>query len=344
LLAFTLSTASAGAQTFEPYPEGTGTSALFASGVTLLDLDQGLGTAPDTFYVDDASDGLLKWDAGSPAQNKVVTFGSFLPGPDNDYGRCKSFRMVFSQPWPAVYFTMWISRAQAGNSIQFEYKASGQSLHIDTVPIPLGTAPFFLRMNPSLSTEFDEIVVSGIGPHEGGAFHGVLDGFLFGVSILWAATCDGGMSPFHAPCPCGNESNTFDSEGCNQSQGYGTRFRLSGNASLSNDTLRFVCMQLPTTGSALFFQGSQLANNGDGVVFGDGLRCASGSIVRLAVKQATNGLAYYPEPGDAPVSQRGQITAVGTEGVYQVWSRNAQSFCTPAAFNMSNGFALTWGN
>src|SRR6185436_17369036 len=93
------------------------------------------------------------------------------------------------------------------------------------VPIPAGTAPFCLRMNPTPPGGFDEIVVSGIGPIDGGVFHGVIDGFLFGAIVDFAPTCDGGMNPGHTACPCGNDSNVFDSEGCNQSFGYGTRLR-----------------------------------------------------------------------------------------------------------------------
>jgi hypothetical protein len=102
-------------------------------------------------------------------------------------------------------------------------------------------------------------------------------------------------------------------------------------------------MQLPPNGTALFFQGTQIANHFAGIVFGDGLRCASGTITRLAVKQATNGIAYYPEPGDLPVSVKGLITTVNSILSYQVWSRNAASFCAPATFNSSNGLITSWG-
>jgi hypothetical protein len=345
LLTLAALSATSRAQTIDSLVEGNAGTAVPLSFVTLQDLDQGLGTAPNDFHVDDASGALLNWDVGNFPQNKVVTFGGHVPGPDNLYGRCKSFRMVFSQPLPAVYFTMWFSRASFGNSVQFDFRTSGQTTLSGSLPIPAGTAPFCLRMNPTPPGGFDEIVVTGIGPIDNGVFHGVIDGFLFGAIVDFAPTCDGGMNSGHTPCPCGNDSNVFDSEGCNQSFGYGTRMRLSGNSSLSNDTLRFVCMQLPPNSSALFFQGAQMVANFAGTVFGDGLRCAGGTIVRLATKQAgADGLAYYPEAGDAPVSVKGQITTVNSIRTYQVWSRNAQSFCTPATFNLSNGFAVGWGN
>lgn len=343
LFALALFSTNAPAQTIDSLPEGNAGTVVPLSFVTLRDLDQGLGTAPNDFYVDDASGGLLNWDEGNFPQHKVVTFGNYTPGPDNFYGRCKSFRMLFSQPMQAVYFTMWISRAEAGNSVQFDFRLNGQTSYSGAVPIPAGTAPFCLRMNPSIAGGYDEIVVSGVGPIDGGVIHAVIDGFLFGVIVDFAPTCDGGADPVHTPCPCGNDSNTIDSEGCLQSLGYGARLRLGGNPSLSNDTLRFVCMQLPPNGTALFFQGTQIANNFAGIVFGDGLRCAAGSIQRLAVKHATNGLAYYPEAGDLPVSVKGQVTTAGSTRSYQVWSRNAGAFCTSATFNLSNGFITSWG-
>ena len=275
--------------------------------MTLTDLDQGLGTAPDPFVIDDATGGLLRYDVGSPAVNNVVSFGGYVPGGDNLYGRCKSLRMFFAQPLPSVFFTMWISRAQAGNSIRFDLRSGGQTMGSFDIPIPAGTAPFCLRLNPFLPN-MEEIVVTGIGPHDGGAFHGVIDGMLFGVVVDYAPTCDGGVSPIHAPCPCGNDSNVYDSEGCLSSFGNGGRLRMSGYSSISNDDVQLVCMKLPPSASALFFQGTQDLTFTGGAVFGDGVRCAAGNVLRLGVKQAVNGIAAYPEAGDVPISIRGGVT------------------------------------
>jgi hypothetical protein len=56
-------------------------------------------------------------------------------------------------------------------------------------------------------------------------------------------------------------------------------------------------------------------------VFGDGLRClATTPLVRLAA-----------------------TTAAGGEFVYQIWYRNQPAgYCTPLAFNLSNGLRITW--
>jgi hypothetical protein len=76
-------------------------------------------------------------------------------------------------------------------------------------------------------------------------------------------------------------------------------------------------------------------------VFGDGLRCASGSIVRLGAKLNAGGTSQFPAAGDPSVSVRGGCHA-GELHTYQVWYRNAAAFCTPSTFNLTNGVALTW--
>ena len=83
------------------------------------------------------------------------------------------------------------------------------------------------------------------------------------------------------------------------------------------------------------------AAGGTGTVFGDGLRCAGGMVVRLGTKTNVAGSSHYPAAGDPSVSVRGSITAPGTR-TYQVWYRNAASFCTPSTFNLSNGLSIVW--
>src|SRR5690606_19654939 len=93
--------------------------------------------------------------------------------------------------------------------------------------------------------------------------------------------------------------------------------------------------------SALYFQGTSVLNGGSGVAFGDGLRCAGGSVIRLGTKNNTSGASQYPAAGDPSVSVRGLCTA-GDFRVYQVWYRNAAAFCTASTFNLTNGVSLTW--
>jgi hypothetical protein len=71
------------------------------------------------------------------------------------------------------------------------------------------------------------------------------------------------------------------------------------------------------------------------VVFGDGLRCVAAPLVRLGATLASGGTSVH---------DFGHGAGAGA-GVfyYQLWFRNLPAgFCTPDAFNLSNGQALSW--
>ena len=46
-----------------------------------------------------------------------------------------------------------------------------------------------------------------------------------------------------------------------------------------------------------------------GTLFGDGLRCAGGTVVRLATKTNVGGASQYPDVGDPPLSVQGGVIA-----------------------------------
>jgi hypothetical protein len=142
-------------------------------------------------------------------------------------------------------------------------------------------------------------------------------------------------------CPCSNSGDP--GHGCANSFFLsGALLGAVGAASVSSDTLVLEGSAMPNA-SALYFQGTQRTNGGAGTVFGDGLRCASGFVLRLGVKTNVNNASGYGGPlGDIPISIRGQIPAAGATRDYQVWYRNAASFCTPFAFNLSNGVEVIW--
>jgi len=94
--------------------------------------------------------------------------------------------------------------------------------------------------------------------------------------------------------------------------------------------------------SVLFFQGTTPVAAGAGSVFGDGLRCAGGTVQRLATKPAAGGAAAYPGALDPPISVRGALPPSGGTRHYQAWYRNAADFCTPSTFNLSNGWTVDW--
>jgi hypothetical protein len=142
-------------------------------------------------------------------------------------------------------------------------------------------------------------------------------------------------------CPCGNSSPVGLGQGCLNSLGFGAKLSASGTASLANDTIVLSGSGMPIS-SALYFQGTTQQSGGNGAVFGDGLRCAAGSVLRLkTLANTVSGTSAYPDAGDPSVSVRGLVGAPANR-TYQIWYRNAANFCTASTFNLSNGLQLTW--
>jgi hypothetical protein len=140
-------------------------------------------------------------------------------------------------------------------------------------------------------------------------------------------------------CPCGNAGSS--GHGCASSvSAVGAQLTSQGTASLAADTVVLNGSDMPSS-SALYFQGTAKTNGGAGAVFGDGLRCAGGSVVRLGTTTNVAGASHYPNPGNPSVSVKGNVTSPGLRE-YQVWYRNAAAFCTPSTFNLSNGIEVTW--
>jgi len=140
-------------------------------------------------------------------------------------------------------------------------------------------------------------------------------------------------------CPCGNNSPAGSGAGCLNSLGTGGLLAATGTASISNDTLSLNGSGMPN-GAVLYFQGTLQLAGGAGAVFGDGLRCAGGTVIRLGTKTNVGGSSSYPG-GSTPISIKGSNVA-GNIRDYQGWYRNAQVFCTSATFNLTNGIQITW--
>jgi hypothetical protein len=143
-----------------------------------------------------------------------------------------------------------------------------------------------------------------------------------------------------AACPCGNTGAL--GRGCaNSVDPAGARLSAIGTPSVSADTLTLLGIGMPNS-SALYFQGNSQQGGGLGVAFGDGLRCAGGTVVRLGTKTNFAGASSYPTGGDLSVSVRGGVAA-GDTRTHQVWYRNAAAFCTASTFNLTNGVQVLWG-
>jgi hypothetical protein len=82
---------------------------------------------------------------------------------------------------------------------------------------------------------------------------------------------------------------------------------------------------------ALLFVGNNTLNGGNGVPFGDGLRCAGGSVVRLGVKIPNAAGSATWGPGLGATGGWG----TGDTRTLQGWYRD------PSGSPCSNGFNLT---
>ncbi len=141
------------------------------------------------------------------------------------------------------------------------------------------------------------------------------------------------------PCPCGNESSSAE-RGCGNSTGEGCRLGAWGSNSLGQqdiDPLALVVSGAPPNQPGLFFGSTAAVNGGLGTPFGDGLRCANGSITRLEVVFASsNGSCSTSVPIDAALG-----VAAGDIRLFQLWYRDLSSG-SPCGngFNISNGYEV----
>lgn len=117
---------------------------------------------------------------------------------------------------------------------------------------------------------------------------------------------------------------------------------LGASGGTNPDTLLLTAADLPLAGTSTIFLKADAHDSG-GAAVGDGLMCLSGHVIRLGRKSNLSGTAQHPGPGEAPLSTRGQTPpGSGLVAYYQVWYRNAASFCTPATSNFTNGVRVVW--
>lgn len=146
-------------------------------------------------------------------------------------------------------------------------------------------------------------------------------------------------------CPCGGPFNFAPLpeglvSGCrNSTRGYGV-LAGDGTASVSADSLVLRALELPGDSVALLVQGSTF---GAGGIDGEGRACLSGPLVRVAVRQASNGIVQFPAPSSPSLSVLGFVPGAGGTRHYQVRYRdNALNFCNRSNYNWTNGYSIVW--
>jgi hypothetical protein len=135
-------------------------------------------------------------------------------------------------------------------------------------------------------------------------------------------------------CPCGNVGGT--GRGCGNSA-FGEGALLAAAGDLSGVLLS---LSGGTPGQPmLFFQGHNAIAGGNGVPFGDGLRCAGGSVVRLGVEGIdTSGDAALT----GTVQDNGGGGVPGESRTYQGWYRDPAGSPCGYTFNLSNGIEVDY--
>jgi hypothetical protein len=137
-------------------------------------------------------------------------------------------------------------------------------------------------------------------------------------------------------CPCGNVGGS--GEGCGNSTGAGCALTGSGSASIGVGDLVLAASGALPGQPGLFFQGNNFINGGNGVVFGDGLRCCGSGVVRLqiVVPDSSGSAATSVDIGSI-----GGVSA-GDSRCYQYWYRDPAGSPCGANFNLSSSYGVNW--
>jgi len=141
----------------------------------------------------------------------------------------------------------------------------------------------------------------------------------------------GTLDCFGLGCPCGNDDG---GAGCANSTGAGAQIAATGTASAAADNLGLTGAGLPAGKPSLLFSGpTAIAPS----LFGDGLRCVGGQLVRhgVVVSDAGGGGAWGPG-----LAATNGWTA-GTLRRFQVWYRDNAGPCGNG-FNTSPALELTY--
>lgn len=167
------------------------------------------------------------------------------------------------------------------------------------------------------------------GPQSGAAY--LFDASL-GIAVPFCTGVGG------TPCPCDNPGAV--GHGCaNEHFPEGARLEPAGSPEVSNDDFVLQVSSSAPSQPGLFFQGEVELGGGDGIPFGDGLRCAGINVLRLQVAVANAA-------GDAASSlsiSRTAGLAPGDVRYCQWWYRDPVPSPCGQGFNLSNGLAVTWG-
>src|SRR5262249_20128597 len=111
---------------------------------------------------------------------------------------------------------------------------------------------------------------------------------------------------------------------------------LCAEGTVSPNTIVFTCSGIPNNNLCTFLRGT--VNDPAGTVFGDGVKCVTGTVLRFGQQTAGQG----GNPNNTVASTTNTVVS-GNTRYYQVHYRNPSAgFCPPELFNVSNGYIIVW--
>jgi hypothetical protein len=254
-----------------------------------------------------------------------------------------------------VHFAYSYSESYAGSTTDYDIYVSS----VDHIGSNLTVGEF--RQNLAFSTSHEDF------PRM--ASHQTAGGTGNRIGIVWSDDTNGGANlgnieaGVYAPsdftklcwafydgvgsCPCANNPSAAGL-GCNNSSATGgASINGSGNASLTNDSATLSTFGERPTAPSMVAQGSALV--AAGVNFGQGLRCAGGTLKRLYLKTASGGSITAPVGIDPTLSVRsaalGDPLSPGSARYYFVYYRDpfVLGGCpTSLGFNSTDTVQVVW--
>jgi N-acetylneuraminic acid mutarotase len=156
--------------------------------------------------------------------------------------------------------------------------------------------------------------------------------------------CGAGDPNVTTACPCGPQGAT--GHGCDNSAATGGSLLTASGTPVPDTLVLTASGELPTSLS-IFLQGN--SSVGSGIVFGQGVRCAAGTLKRLYAHNAVGGVVSAPVGSDPSVTTQsanlGDPIAPGSTRYYAVYYRdpNVQGSCSAlATFSISNGLSVLY--
>jgi hypothetical protein len=139
-------------------------------------------------------------------------------------------------------------------------------------------------------------------------------------------------------CPCGNDG--VAPAGCaHSSSPSGAQLLSRGIPSIAHDGLVLAASALPSSSTVVFLQANDTTSP---TVFGAGLSCIGGNLLRLGVRSAQNGAASFGANSGVLLSSFTGLGAAGGSRRYQAWYRDPVGPCTGTTFNLTNALETVW--